>query len=178
MQVPVPLVAMPADAATRRRIRSSLLVHAAPREAVSGIVEARQRDPGRFGTWQVVLRSGQGWAPGRWTRDYSVADRPFGMGDEARDYGHYIYFFAGEPGFWGRFKNLTPPDFLLAPWKLFGGGEALLTRYVFLTVRGDEVVSEQAPLFWRSDDRCVVLRAREVRCGAEIRPQECPGMPV
>lgn len=176
MQPPIPLVALPADEKTRQALRSSVLIHAAPREAVSAIVQGRQTDPRRFGTWNVHLRAGQGWAPGKWSRDYSVLTIPFALG--AEDYGRYIYFFAGEPGFWARFKNLTPPDFLLTPWKLLQGAEALLTRYAFFTLSGADVIQADTPLYWRADDRAVVIRTSDIRAGAEVRPANCPGFPA
>jgi hypothetical protein len=175
MVLPVPLLAIPANPAKRRQLRQSLLVHAAPLKAIRSIVLGRQADRLAYGTWRVTLKAGSGWVLGKISRDYSIIDRPFAFSDA--DYAHYMYFFAGEPNWWGRFKNLTPPIWLLTPWKLFAGGEALLTQYAFLTVRGADVIEEETPLFWRADDSAVVVRRASVTCGAEIRPSACPGLP-
>jgi len=80
MQPSLPLVAMPADTRARMMLRETLLIHAAPLELVSKIVKGPQRDASRFGTWNITLKSGQGWSPGKWSRDYSVLDIPFAAG--------------------------------------------------------------------------------------------------
>jgi hypothetical protein len=163
MALPIPL-ALPATANQRLAVAQATLVHVTPFVRISAIV---QRQGGAAtGAWAEAARSlpatrglaricsihllaGHGYSRGRWLRDYSVIDMPFGIGG-GDAYARYMYFFRATPGRWAALKNIG------RSW------DSILQTEAVIMIRGvDMLVGEDgsaAPLFLRGDDDAVVVR--------------------
>jgi hypothetical protein len=96
-------------------------------------------------------------APFRLLRDYSVAD-PYLT--DLKSYGRYTYFFLGEPGWWAVKKNIG----LGARWGDLGAD------FVVFRVRGDDVLKCAELLFYRPDDKVVVIRG-DYQGPASVEPE-------
>ncbi len=166
----IPLIATPATGDTRRMIADATLLHFAPLEALGSIVVDRTM-PARFGNCTVDLKAGNGWSSlFKLLRDYSVLDPGFGR---AADFGRYLYFFLGRPGSWAFAKNISPApvvqtllgDLLrrLGAEGLAGrldarAEEAVRKEFGVIEVRGLDALAGDRAVFWRADDKVVVLR--------------------
>lgn len=163
MALPIP-IALPATANQRLAIAGATLVHITPLARLADIVqrqggassgewaEAARSLPATRGLARVCtvrLLAGHGYSRGRWLRDYSVLDMPFGIGGGG-DFARYMYFFRSRPGLWAAVKNVG------RTW------ERILETDAVIMIRGlDIVVGEDgkpAPLFLRGDDDAVVVR--------------------
>ncbi|MCU0986276.1 MAG: hypothetical protein MUC89_15295 [Acetobacteraceae bacterium] len=163
MALPIPL-ALPATAAQRLAVGAATLVHITPFDRLKDIVqrqggaptaewaEAARALPAARGLARLCgirLLAGHGYSRGRWLRDYSVVDMPFGIGG-GEDYARYMYFFRGTPGRWAAVKNIG------RSW------EKILQTEAVIMLRGHEAITgpggEAMPLFVRGDDDAVVVR--------------------
>lgn len=163
MALPIPL-ALPATANQRLAVAKATVVHITQWDKVQEIVrhqggaptgewaEAARALPATRGLSRICsirLLAGHGFSRGRWLRDYSVIDMPFGIGG-GDAYARYMYFFRGVPGRWAALKNVG------RSW------ENILKTDAVIMIRGlDILVGEDgsaAPLFLRGDDDAVVVR--------------------
>jgi hypothetical protein len=150
-------IAIPLALLTRRiedRIRQGELWHFTSPARLNEIATGLREGAG-FGTHQVRLVAGSGWSPGRLLRDYSVLDlNPFNLRGDP-DYGRYLYFFLGEPGLWGRLKNLPRGDFAI------------------VKIRAADILTSGVAAFYRFDDQAVVVGRGEFTGPAliELRSQ-------
>lgn len=175
MALPIPL-ALPATANQRLAVASATLVHITPLSRLADIVQRQGGAP--TGQWVEAARSlpetrglarvcairllaGHGYSRGRWLRDYSVIDMPFGIGG-GDAYARYMYFFRSTPGRWAALKNIG------RSW------EKILQTEAVIMIRGvDVLVAEDgsaAPLFLRGDDDAVVVRRGRYEGDALVWP--------
>ena len=142
------VVALPASSAKLNDISEGVLIHIAPLSRRDQIVSIAGQETLPKGTnCTVHIKAGQGWsvAPFRLLRDSSVAD-PYLT--HLKDYGHYSYFFVGTPGWWALKKNIGPG----ARWGDLGPDKMVIT------VPGDLVVNQKRLLFYRPDDKVLIMR--------------------
>ncbi|WP_291296913.1 hypothetical protein [Elioraea sp.] len=163
MALPIPL-ALPATANQRLSVAAATLVHITPLARLSDIVQRQGGAP--TGEWAEAARTlpatgglarlctirllaGHGYSRGRWLRDYSVIDMPFGIGG-GDAFARYMYFFRSTPGRWAAMKNIG------RSW------DSILRTDAVIMIRGlDLLVGEDGkpvPLFLRGDDDAVVVR--------------------
>lgn len=140
------VIAAPATAARRAEIGAGTLYHVTNSRHRAEIVTAMLPGTG-FANCMVDLKAMQGYSvtPFRLLRDYSVLDANLA---DPKNWGQYLYFFLGEPGAWAVKKNLG----LSATWGNLGP-DALV-----IAVRGADLLSRNRIVFYRPDDRVVVVR--------------------
>ncbi|WP_144186145.1 hypothetical protein [Elioraea rosea] len=175
MALPIP-IALPATANQRLAVAGATLVHITPLARLGDIVQRQGGAPS--GEWAEAARSlpatrglarictirllaGHGYSRGRWLRDYSVIDLPFGIGG-GEDFARYMYFFRSTPGRWAAIKNIG------RSWS------SILETEAVIMIRGlDLLVGENSgpvPLFLRGDDDAVVVRRASYEGEALVWP--------
>ena len=140
------VISLPATARHRAYIATQPIFHVTDRAALPLIQKEIWPAADALGdNCTIHLTSQSGWSgPKRFLRDYSVVDAQDVFNFQTG--GRYVYFFVGEPNWWGLLKNIG-----YLKW------ERVQAELGVIRIRGQNLVTDNARLFYRPDDRALVL---------------------